>query len=77
MAINEFKLDKRASGIRDWLIANHPECEKEQAHLKEGTPERAYWHFGYYMALEDVLNLTTREALQSVTESTHNSGKCN
>ena len=28
---------------------------KEQKHLDKGVPERAYWHYGYGMALRDVL----------------------
>lgn len=30
---------------------------EEQMHLCEGTPERVYWHFGYAVALKDVLRL--------------------
>lgn len=70
MNINS-KLKTQADGIREWLIANHPECEHKQAHLKKDTSERAYWHFGYYMALKDVLKLIARESLQTITENGH------
>ncbi len=36
------------------------ECEQvvgAQEHLDEGTPARAYWHFGYMMALRDLLDI--------------------
>lgn len=67
----DLKLKTRVDGIREWLIANHPECEHEQLHLKKDTPERAYWHFGYYMALKDVLNLIAGETLPTITENSH------
>jgi chromosome segregation ATPase len=32
-----------------------PQILVEQKHLSEHTPEQAYWHFGYYAALGDVI----------------------
>lgn len=49
------KLKQRADGISDWLDENHPEITKEQAHLRKGAPERAYWHYGYCIAMRDVM----------------------
>ena len=46
---------KRRDGIRAWLGSDHKKVFVEQAHVKEGTPERVYWHYGYMMALWDVL----------------------
>ena len=57
----EQKLKSRADGIAAWLRENHPEIKREQAHLDEGTPERAYWHSGYCVALRDVLRLMEQE----------------
>jgi hypothetical protein len=37
-----------------WLKTKHPEVFLEQKHLDEGTPERAYWHYGRWSALKDV-----------------------
>lgn len=34
-----------------------PKTWKEQLHLHEGSPERDYWHHGYYIALRDSLKL--------------------
>lgn len=52
------KLRMRADGIDRWLETNEGHnCKDVQAHLDEGTAERAYWHFGYMMALRDVLRL--------------------
>lgn len=45
---------RRISGIEKWLKESAPECFKEQFHLIEGTQARAYWHYGYMMALKDM-----------------------
>ena len=45
----------RYEGQREWLKENHPETFEEQKHCDGGTPERAYWHHGYMMALGDIL----------------------
>jgi hypothetical protein len=47
-------LDDRIKDLTEWLSENYPECDGQQAHLDEGTPERAYWHFGYLTALCDL-----------------------
>lgn len=51
------KLKIRKDGLREFLKKDHPEIFDEQKHLDDGTPERTYWHYGYYVALGDVLNL--------------------
>ncbi len=45
----------RIAGIEEWLKELHPDCFIEQAHLDVDTKERAYWHYGYLMALQDAL----------------------
>ena len=57
-------LKNRADELRSWLDANVPECREEQRHLNEGTAERAYWHYGYLSALQDVLRLVFPESDQ-------------
>jgi len=43
-----------------------PECIREQLHTVEGaSPERVYWHYGYVMALRDVISLLTDEGSAS------------
>jgi hypothetical protein len=53
----------RVDGLRDWLKENGATCFKEQRHLDEGTSERIYWHYGYMIALQDVLRFLTGEKL--------------
>ena len=47
-------LDKRRRELSAWLCRYAPYCAEEQAHLDEGTRERAYWHYGYLVAIADV-----------------------
>lgn len=48
---------ERITELTAWLAENAPECPEDQKHLDEGSAERAYWHYGYLIALRDVLNL--------------------
>jgi hypothetical protein len=50
------KLTQRRDGHKEWLQDNAPFCFVDQKHLDENTPARAYWHYGYMVALTDVLN---------------------
>jgi len=45
----------RHETYRRWLQEHHPEVFTEQRHTVYGTPERAYWHHGYMMAIRDLL----------------------
>jgi hypothetical protein len=57
-------LTQRCTSIREWIEDEAPETLSEQAHLAEGSAERAYWHHGYQAALRDVIQLvhaTSRE----------------
>lgn len=47
-------LRDESTALSEWLEENGPYCAVEQAHLKAGSRERAYWHYGYLMALRDV-----------------------
>jgi hypothetical protein len=44
-----------------WLKENGGVCFDEQLHLNEGSQERIYWHYGYMVALCDVLCFLTGE----------------
>jgi hypothetical protein len=52
-------VEKRVSELSEWIQKNAPEAPTEQKHLDEGTQERAYWNYGYMVALRDVLRLLT------------------
>jgi hypothetical protein len=50
-------LEKRIADLTAWLREIAPECDHKQRHLDDGTVERAYWHYGYLMALRDLRDL--------------------
>ena len=52
-------IEKRVRDLREWLQKNAPASLTEQKHLDEGTQERAYWHYGYMVALKDILSFLT------------------
>jgi hypothetical protein len=49
--------EKRVANIKAWLDENAPYIDKEQKHLDAGSTQRAYWHYGYLIALRDILAL--------------------
>ncbi len=53
-------IERRIRNMSAWLKENGPDCVTEQAHLDEGSRERVYWHYGYMVALKDVLKLLER-----------------
>jgi hypothetical protein len=50
-------IQTRLKGIRGWMDEAAPYATADQRHLDSNTPERAYWHFGYQTALQDILTL--------------------
>ena len=55
-------IDARIADTTAWLRENAPYCFADQNHLDDGTPERAYWHYGYLVALKDVRKLLRRSS---------------
>ncbi|KKK62594.1 hypothetical protein LCGC14_3002770 [marine sediment metagenome] len=51
----ECSLKARAEALTEWIADNGDGCAEKQRHLDAGTPERVYWHYGYLMALRDVM----------------------
>ncbi len=62
------KLRSRADEIQRWLEDEAPYTVADQRHLDEHTPERAYWHHGYLMALRDVLRLIETEPPKQIPD---------
>lgn len=50
-------INDRARQLSQWLEDKSPYARFDQRHLDDGTPEQAYWHFGYKEALRDVIAL--------------------
>jgi hypothetical protein len=49
-------IEERIAGLTEWLKEHAPEVE-QQRQLDEGSRERAYWHYGYLVALRDLRDL--------------------
>lgn len=62
---------KRIFEIQQWVLKVAPHVFEQQKHLDEGSPERAYWHYGYLCALNDVLEKLTAmpSPIQAVAEN--------
>jgi hypothetical protein len=58
------RIERRMGDIRAWLLEQAPECFEQQRHLEDGTGERIYWHYGYMIALRDILGLLDDHARQ-------------
>jgi len=54
ITINDL-LQKRHDDLFAWLSEYAPDCVAEQRHLDKGTSEQVYWHYGYLLAIKDVL----------------------
>jgi hypothetical protein len=52
--------EQRHAGMQDALIRDNPEIFEEQLHAQTGTKERVYWHYGYMMALNDLIGALRR-----------------
>jgi hypothetical protein len=72
--VNNIK--NRREKIQLWIESNNPEVLDEQRHLDNG-PESAYWHYGYMMALEDMLSSIEQtsdlDEIKNLVESAKNS----
>jgi hypothetical protein len=55
-------IDRRIANMSAWLKGTGQDCTTEQAHLDEGSPERAYWHHGYLVALKDIRKLLAQHS---------------
>jgi len=53
-------IERRIRNLSIWMREHGPDAVEEQAHLREGTRERLYWHYGYLVALKDALQLLER-----------------
>ena len=51
------KIREKMDAIRKQLEEDSPECFVEQAHTDGHGIAKTYWHYGYLIALKDVLQL--------------------
>lgn len=49
------------TALSEWLEENGSYCATEQAHMAQGSRERAYWHYGYLAALRHTLAMLSKQ----------------
>lgn len=55
-------INDQISRLSHYLETEAPHVVDEQRHLDTGTEERAYWHYGYMIALRDIQKMLNQEA---------------
>ncbi len=58
-------LKNREANLLSWLSENATYAIKEQRHLDHGSKEQAYWNYGYFMAIKDILALITGASISN------------
>ena len=51
----KIEIEARIAGIEEYLDSQQLNVKALQAHLELGSLESLYWHFGYMMALKDLM----------------------
>ncbi len=73
-AVDLLALERRAKGIGDWLEKNGRDCFVEQKHVRSGSQEQIYWHYGYMVALMTALRYITNGMM--FPDDSRREGKC-
>jgi hypothetical protein len=55
----ESTLRREAAHLGDWLAAQGLDLANDHCHRDEGSRDRLYWRYGYFMALRHALELLT------------------
>jgi hypothetical protein len=55
----EAALRREAALLGDWLAAQGLDIPSDHSHKDEGSRDRLYWRYGYFMALRHALELLT------------------
>ena len=57
------RIEERIISHQEFLNEQDRVTIKERKYLDEESPERAYWHYGYLVALRDVSRLLRKDSL--------------
>jgi hypothetical protein len=55
----EVLLDNEIAELREWLGAQGLDLQSDTAHADEGSRDRLYWHYGYFMGLKHAQAMLT------------------
>ena len=54
-------LEAEIAALGEWLTAQGLELQSDTAHADEGSRDRLYWRYGYFMGLKHAQALLTRQ----------------
>ena len=52
-------VERRIAELGRWLAEQGVDVRAEQAHLDQGSRDRLYWHYGYFIGLQEALKVLT------------------
>jgi hypothetical protein len=55
----EAELQQEIAQLGDWLSAQGLDLRGDDAHAHEGSRDRLYWRYGYFMGLRQALTMLT------------------
>jgi len=61
------KAEQRLKDTQTWISENAPYIATDEKHLDENTEARAYWHYGYAIALKDLLNISSPHNKETIS----------
>lgn len=64
-ALDLSAIERRIRDLSEWLDKNGGNYRSDQRHLDEGSQERVYWHYGYLIALKDMMRFLTGDSLSN------------
>ena len=55
----EGALEREIAKLGEWLAAQGLDLRDDDAHAHEGSRDRLYWHYGYFIGLKQALAMLT------------------
>lgn len=59
MVSAEALVQRRIAELGTWLAEQGVDVREERAHLDQGSRDRLYWHYGYFIGLQEALKVLT------------------
>jgi hypothetical protein len=52
-------VERRIAELGRWLAEQSVDVREERSHLDQGSRDRLYWHYGYFIGLQEALKVLT------------------
>ena len=59
----EAALEREIAELGEWLAAQGLDVRSDHAHVDEGSRDRLYWQYGYFVGLKRALAMLTTRGL--------------